>query len=180
MPQRLGLGDVADPRPGRSPLAQRLAQDVGQEPAGKHDLGHAVACQPLDHVGEEGPVDQGQRRLRDRLGQRAQPGAFAADEDDRLHRLSPAGCGHGAVAGPADPLVVESRRAQRLGVEEVAPVDEQRPRHPLRRLGPVELGELGPLGDQHGGVGALERLERRVAPARRVEQLAGRSAATGS
>ena len=63
--------------------------------------------------------------------------------------------------------------AQRRRVEEVAAVDDQRPRHPLRHLGPVELGELAPLGDQDRGVGALERLQRRAGHLDRAEQFAG-------
>ena len=39
--------------------------------------------------------------------------------------------------------------------------------HPRAGRGPVELAQLGPLGHEHGGVGAVERLERRVARSRR-------------
>src|SRR5919199_5971120 len=52
--------------------------------------------------------------------------------------------------GPAratDPLERVAERAEQLGVQEVAPVDHERPRHPLLDLAaPVELAELRPLG----------------------------------
>ena len=96
--QRLGLGDVADPRPGALFVAERFAQDVGQEPTGEDDFLDPVAGQPLDHVGEKGAIDQGQRRLRDGRGQRPEPGPFAADEDDGLHRLSRPPVGEGAAS----------------------------------------------------------------------------------
>ena len=78
--QRARLGDVADP--GATAVlvaAERLAQHVGQEAAGEHHLPHAVPGQPLDHVGEERPVDQGQRRLGHGLGERPQPRPLPAD-----------------------------------------------------------------------------------------------------
>ena len=78
--QRLGLGDVADPHPRPLLLAiESRLQHVGQESAGKHHLGHPVPRQPLDHVGEKGPVDQRQRRLRHVRGQGPQPRPLAAD-----------------------------------------------------------------------------------------------------
>ncbi len=64
----IGLDGVAD-RDVRALFlsGERLAQDVGEEAAGEHDLGHPMPRQPLDHVGEKRPVDQRQRRLRHRL-----------------------------------------------------------------------------------------------------------------
>src|SRR5712691_5267703 len=60
-------------------------------------------------------------------------------------------------APPPDALVLEARRPDGDRVEEVAPVDDQATAHPLGDRGPVELAELGPLGDQDGGVGAGQR-----------------------
>src|SRR5215210_6247354 len=57
---------------------------------------------------------------------------------------------------PPDPLVAQP------GVERVAPVDDHVARHALCGRGPVEVAELLPLRDEHGGVGVLERLERRA------------------
>ena len=61
----VGLGHIGELDPAVLALAQRLAQLVGEEAAGEDRLGHPVGSQPLDHVGEEGPIDQRQRRLRD-------------------------------------------------------------------------------------------------------------------
>src|SRR5256885_6259415 len=61
-------------------------------------------------------------------------------------------------------LVREAGGGERLAVEVVAAVDDQRALHGvLYIVRPVELLELWPLGHEHGPVGALERLERRVA-----------------
>src|SRR5262249_6499213 len=76
------------------------------------------------------------------------------------------------VMAPPDPLVREPRAAHRLGVEEVAAVDHQRVRHPALDRGPVELGELGPLGDEDGGVDAIERVDGGVAELNAREELA--------
>ena len=127
--------------------------------------------EPLDRVGEEGPVDQRDRRLRHLAGQRPQAGPLAADQDDRLH-VARRGRPAGEFPAAADALVLEAGPDELLGVEEVAAIDDQRPRHLLRR-GPVELGELAPLGDEDGGVGALECLRRRGGHLDRAEQLRG-------
>ena len=76
----LGLDDEANRGPRPLLLAgERLAQDVGQEAAGEDHLADAVPGEPLDHVGEEGAVDERQRRLRHGLGQRPQPRPLAPD-----------------------------------------------------------------------------------------------------
>src|ERR1700726_3982025 len=51
---------------------------------------------------------------------------------------------------PAYPLVDEARGADAVGVERVAPVDDQVTAHPPRDLVPLELHELLPLGDEDG------------------------------
>ena len=61
-----------------------------------------------------------------------------------------------------DALVHESCGAHGVGVERVAPVDEQVALHLARHRGEVELLELVPLGDQHDGVGAVDHVERAV------------------
>src|SRR6266480_6624218 len=61
----------------------------------------------------------------------------------------------------ADALDGEARRGQKLRVEEVASVDDDRPAHALLDLGPVELAELRPPRNEHRRVGAAERVERR-------------------
>src|SRR5918994_4534629 len=61
---------------------------------------------------------------------------------------------------PPDPLVGESGLHERLAIEEVAAVHHQRHAHAALDLaGPVELAELGPLGHEHHGVGAIDRVE---------------------
>ena len=77
--ERLGLGDVANPHAAALALAKLLAQDARQEAAGEHHVAHPVGRQPLDHVGEKGSVDEGQRRLGHGQGQRPQAPAFPAD-----------------------------------------------------------------------------------------------------
>jgi len=75
---RLGLDDVGEAHP--AVLVPQLgAQHVGQEAAGEYHLLDPMRRQPLDHVGEKGPVDDGQRRLRHVCGERPQARAFATD-----------------------------------------------------------------------------------------------------
>ena len=69
----------------------------------------------------------------------------------------------------ADAVVGEAGRTQLGRVEHVPAVDQQRIPHAPGRLAPVELGELGPLGHEHGRVGAVERLQR-VGADRRLRQ----------
>ena len=45
----------------------------------------AVSAQPLDHVGDERPVDERHDGLGDRRGERPQPRALAPRQDQRLH-----------------------------------------------------------------------------------------------
>ena len=53
-------------------------------------------------------------------------------------------------------------RASRPGSRRFRPSTITWPRMLLGRRGPVELAELGPLGDDHGRVRAVERVERRL------------------
>src|ERR1700689_1766951 len=64
---------------------------------------------------------------------------------------------------PADALVDQARGADRLRLQGVAPVDDHVATHAGCDRGPVELEELGPLGDQHHRIGLLGRGKRRVA-----------------
>ena len=67
--------------PNARAVAEHVAHAVGEEAAGHDDVVDAVAAQPLEHVGDERPVDQRDDGLGDRRGQRPQPRALAADED---------------------------------------------------------------------------------------------------
>src|SRR5262245_4129561 len=58
-----------------------------------------------------------------------------------------------------DAFVDEAEGLQRLGIEEVAAVDDDIAAHPPRRLRPVELADLGPLGDDDDAVRAVQRRE---------------------
>src|ERR1700757_3459463 len=58
---------------------------------------------------------------------------------------------------PAHALVDEPGPGGGVAVDEVASVDDQVAGHPLAHLGPVQLGELRPLGHQHACVGAVDR-----------------------
>jgi hypothetical protein len=82
---RLRLRDPGETGTAGLTVAEDLPKGVGQEAAGEDDLLDTVAVEPLDQVGEEGAVHQRQDRLRDRLGQRAQPRPLPAYQDDRLH-----------------------------------------------------------------------------------------------
>src|SRR3712207_3579048 len=66
------------------------------------------------------------------------------------------------ASAPADALVIEPGLAHDPRVEEVAPVDHELAAHTPGCIGPVEVGELGPLCDQDDRVCALDGGERVV------------------
>ena len=127
--QRLGLVDVADPGAARLAVAQRLAQRVGQEAAGDHHVVDPVAgaaSRPCRR-GTAGRPAAGPASARSRSAAaagcpRRRPGSAPA----RLSRPVR------AAPSPARPMPSYAKPAARsaLGVEEVAAVDDQRPRHP--------------------------------------------------
>src|SRR6476469_3167540 len=78
-----------------------------------------------------------------------------------------------ALMAPADALVDEPGRADGVGVERVAAVDEQVAVHLLRDRGEVQRLELVPLGDEHDRVGAVDDLERVGRELDAGDQLAG-------
>ncbi len=61
-----------------------------------------------------------------------------------------------------DAFVGETERAHLVGIQQVAPVHDHRASHALGRRGPVELAQLGPFGDDHRSVCAVERIECRL------------------
>jgi hypothetical protein len=65
---RLGLSQVAQTRAAGLAIAELLTQRVWHETAGEDHLLHPMARQPIDHVGDQRPVDERDDRLRDRLG----------------------------------------------------------------------------------------------------------------
>ena len=80
----------------------------------------------------------------------------------------------------SDGLVDQARGPRGLRVDEVAPVDEQRPRIERRTAREVELEELRPLGHQHDRVRPLDRLGGAAANATPRISLRASSSATGS
>ena len=141
--QRLGLGDVADPgrrsaRPRRAPRAATS----GRKPQASTTSSTPWRGEPLDHVGEEGPVDQGQRRLRhDRS-------AAAAASPRRRPGRSPASSS-GGCRRPCSPR--RSGRSPRRRSPALRSASGSRKLRPSTISGrairlaasrPVELGEL--------------------------------------
>src|SRR4051812_32950487 len=106
---------------------------------------------------------------------RSMAGPEAADARAPSREEPLTGYGRRDVGGAADALVREARGHQRVAVEEVASVDDQRVSHALLDLtGPVELRELRPFGHENRTVSAVERVERAVAELGATDQL-GRS-----
>jgi hypothetical protein len=87
--QRLVLLNVGDRGAARDLVAQRAAQVLRPEATGHHDLVDPVTTEPLDHVADEGTIDQRQRRLGLGQGQRTQPRALPPDQDESLHQAAP-------------------------------------------------------------------------------------------
>jgi len=86
--ERPRLLDVAKPQPVRRAVAEDVADPGGEVPAAHDDVVDAVAPQPVEHEGDERPVDQRHHRLRHRRGEGSQAGPFAAGQDQRLHPVS--------------------------------------------------------------------------------------------
>ena len=146
--ERLRLDRVLERKPavarseGRADLVREVA-------AGDDRPLDAVPREVLERVREQRPVDEREHVLPRPVGQRPQPRPLPADEDDRRKASR-----HVWLGRPM-PSYAKPCCAEALGVEHVAAVDEEPVPHPRPRLGPVELGELRPLGDEHGRVGPL-------------------------
>ena len=91
--ERRRLLDVAQLDAEGAAVAEHVAHAGGHVPAGDDDVVDAVRAQPVEHEGDEGPVDERDDRLGDRRGQRAQPRAFAARQDQRLHQTAASATG---------------------------------------------------------------------------------------
>src|SRR5919199_313662 len=98
----------------------------------------------------------------------ARMSACTDSEEAQLDAGAPSG-----ARGAADPLVDEPRVADPLGVQEVAPVDEQVAPHRVGNRPQVQLAELGPLGDEHERVRSLRQLAHRRRELHPANQLAG-------
>ena len=121
--ERPRLLDVAQPDAEGRAVAEHVAHAAGQVAARHDDVVDAVAAQPVEHEADERAVDERDHRLGHRAGQRPQARALAARQDQRLHHEPP------LRDGPADALVGEPGRADRVGVEEVAAVDHEPAAH---------------------------------------------------
>src|SRR3954447_794089 len=106
---------------------------------------------------------------------RSMTGPEAADARAPSREEPLTGYGRRDVGGAADALICEAGGHERVTVEEVASVDDQRVAHALLDLaGPVELRELRPFGHENRTVGAVERVQGAVAELGAADQL-GRS-----
>src|SRR5438477_8648953 len=63
------------------------------------------------------------------------------------------------LLAPPDALVGQTRRPDRVWIEEVASVEQELASHAARHFGPIELGEVTPLGYQHNRIAALYAIE---------------------
>ena len=102
------LGQVGDLGAELAAVAHR-GPDLGPVSADDHaDLGDPGGDHRLDPVEQDRLVGDGDQLLGPRVGDRAEPRAFAAGEDERLHRR------HDTVAG-VSPVVSAATRRHRLG-----------------------------------------------------------------
>ena len=86
----------------------------------------------------------------------------------------------GSRDGVPNPRVVEPQIAIRSGSSSRRPSITTRAAITLAGLGPVQVGELGPLGRDHDGLGTGQRLERRVCTMRAGTARGRRPPAAGS
>jgi hypothetical protein len=91
----LVFDDVAHLETIAAAVADRLAQRVGQIAGREHGPRYAVARQVLEDVAHERPADQRHDRLGHARGDRPQPGALTADQNDGLSARR--GGGHGSA-----------------------------------------------------------------------------------
>ena len=92
--ERLVLDLVVQAHAAEAAVGKCALERVGAVAERQHDLVDAVRREPLQLAFEERLVRDRQQRLRCREGERAQPGALAPDEHDRLHERC-----HGARGG---------------------------------------------------------------------------------
>ena len=60
----------------------------------------------------------------------------------------------------ADGIVMESKLGHRLGIEQIAPVENDRRRHFFLCDGQIDVGEFGPLRGNNQSLGPFHRFER--------------------
>jgi hypothetical protein len=89
--ERFRLVDVGDLQPERGTVPEALGKHAGPVGGGQHHVGDAGRGRLGELVGEERHARRGQQGLGRPDGERSQPGALAADEQDRLKRLAAGG-----------------------------------------------------------------------------------------
>src|SRR5215207_3724685 len=120
----------------------------------------ASDMKPQERIASSTPWERVQSSMKERKGRPASGiTGFGVVRVSGLSRVpSPPASTRACMPLPADPLVGESGVHESFAVEEVAAIDHQRHAHAALDLaGPVELSELGPLGHEHHGVGAVDR-----------------------
>src|SRR3954471_1543387 len=112
---------------------------------------------PHDRITSLTPCERSQSSMNVRKGRPASgiTGLGTVRVSGRRRVPSPPASTSACMGSAADALVAEARLLQRLAVEEVAPVDDERHPHPVTQGRPVQLAELVPLGYQHDAVDAL-------------------------
>ncbi len=99
--QRLLLGDVLQVQSERRPVTEIRLEHFGEVGRGQHDVLHTRGAGARQLVGEEGDTGGRDHRLGRVHRQRAQPGALAADQEDRFsHLVFSASCWGRPVGGP--------------------------------------------------------------------------------
>ena len=84
--ERLRLDGVAQLDTSATTVGEGGAERIGEIPERQRHRGDTGALETAGQAGDDRLVTDRQHRLRHRVGQRAQPGAEAADEDDGVHR----------------------------------------------------------------------------------------------
>ena len=138
-PERLVLDDEAQLHVAVALVGEVLGERVGQVAEREHRLVDAVRREPVELALHERDVRDREQRLRRRVGERPQPGARAADEDDGLHGVEL------LLVLPAevvDEVAVGRSVALDAGVLDTGAVSETRHRR-RRRRGDRRTGRRG-------------------------------------
>jgi hypothetical protein len=83
--QRLGLDHIFEFQPERGAVAEVFGEDLGPVAGSQHHMSDTRLADARQQVGEQRDTRGRQHGLGRGEGQRPQPGAFTANEDDRIH-----------------------------------------------------------------------------------------------
>ena len=137
VPERMVLDRVAQLQVAEATVGEVRLERVREVAEREHHLVDAMLGEPRELPLEERLIGDREERLRRRVGERSQPGALAADEDDRLHGTPPHGGGHGHGRWPP----ARSWWSLRGAVVVVVGVDRPA-RRVLARIAAVLVGDL--------------------------------------